>query len=97
MSEEACKHVTVKRLQSKQCGWPVTKDGYCTYHHPDSIARRKKEQEEALARHERRKLEQEAAKFPLTVENAVMFLLEMGYRIDRPPPEEKTPATRAGV
>lgn len=69
-----------RHLPNHRCGHPEWKDGFCKQHHPDTI----KEAEDGLTASYVRRKAREEAKLRFTEENCVMFLLEKGYRIDKP-------------
>ena len=47
---DKCKERVWHHFCNSQCSRNAVKDGYCKQHHPDSVAKRKKESEERLRR-----------------------------------------------
>ena len=48
MEREYCKVKVYRGWDSHRCSRYAVRDGYCTQHHPDSVAKRQDEAEERL-------------------------------------------------
>ena len=68
--------------EPRECTYKNWKDGLCKLHHPENIKRKEDEArswDERIAR--QRALE---SKIVLTEESCIMYLVNLGYRIDKP-------------
>lgn len=77
-------HPLMKGAVDHQCRRPYYADGWCKQHHPDIVAA--KEAEADLRRREwdaERKAKLEKAEgAALTIENAIVLLVQNGYRVE---------------
>ena len=79
----------------RKCGYPEFKDGFCKKHHPEEIAARKAEQDRRNEEWELHQREEKAERLKalenkergaLTVENAIVLLVQNGYRVEKVTP-----------
>ena len=69
---------------ARSCGYPEFKDGFCKKHHPDEIAARTSEQERRKAERLKELVKKECA--ALTIANAIVLLVQKGYRVEKVTP-----------
>jgi hypothetical protein len=80
-------HPLKKGAQDYECRREHYKDGWCKQHHPDLVAAKEKQLSEDSARWKAERLE--ANKSALTIENAIVLLVQNGYRVEKVVPNVK--------
>ena len=80
---------------ARSCGYPEFKDGFCKKHHPDEIAARAAQKERRAEEWKLQQREKKAERLKelekkecaaLTIENAIVLLVQNGYRVEKVTP-----------
>ena len=74
-------HPLKKGAQDYGCTREHYKNGWCKQHHPDLIAEKERKRIEDQARWKAERLEGDKNK--LTIENAIVLLIQSGYRVEK--------------
>ena len=83
---------------ARSCGYPEFKDGFCKKHHPDEIAARAAEQARRTEEWKLQQREEKAERLKeiekkegaaLTIESAIVLLVQNGYRVEKVTPNVK--------